>query len=115
MSKSVSSTEYALFSFLFEEYVGIPKFKEMQGCRVKVIMNVLRILNLDEKKSLILRNYHVFPKQNIVTLCTLVVRVCLSVYLPQRMHCTVFSQKNMCEYHILRKYNVAEQRQPRMY
>ena len=71
-------------------------------------MNVLKILNLDENKSLILRNYLVFPKQDVVTLCVLVLSVCLSVYHSQRMHCRVFSRKYMCEYHMLWKYSVAE-------
>ena len=62
MTKCVSFPENALYNFLSEEYVCIPPFKEIQGCRVKTTMNVLEILNLDEKKSLILRNYLVFPK-----------------------------------------------------
>ena len=74
-SKCVSSTENALYSFLSEEYERIPHFKEIQCCRVKTTMNVLEILNLDEKKSLILRNYLVFPKQHVVTLFALVLCV----------------------------------------
>ena len=70
--------------------------------------NVLEILNVDEKKSLILRNYLLFPKEHVVTLCALVLHVFLSVYLPKRMHCTVFSRNYMREYHCLRKYSVAE-------
>ena len=108
MSKRVSSTENALHIFLLELYVRIPHFKEIECCRVKTTMNVLEILNMDEKKSLILQNYLVFLKQHVVTLCASVVRVCLSVYPPQRVHCTIFSLKNMCEYNLLRKYNVAE-------
>ena len=108
MSKHVSSTENALFNFLLEEYVCIPHFKEIQGCRVKTTMDVLEILNLIEKKSLILTNSLFCPKETVVTLCPLVLRVCLSLYLPQRMHCTIFCLKNMCEYHILQKYSVAE-------
>ena len=108
MSKPVSATKIALYNFLSEEYVQIPHFKDIQGCRVKTTMNVLEIHNLDETKSLILQNYHVFPNQKGVTLCALVLGVCLSVYLPQRMHCKIFSPKNMCEYHILWKYSVAE-------
>ena len=115
MSKRVSSTQYALYNFLSEEYVGIPHFKEIQVCRVKTTTNVLELLNLDEKISLILRNYLVFPKQHVLTLHDLVLHVCLIMYLPQRKHSTVFSLKYMCEYHILRKYSVAELRQPRMY
>ena len=72
MSKSVSSTEKALYNFLLEEYVRIPHFKEIQCCIVKTTMNVLEILNLDEKKSLILRNYHVYPNKKVVTQCALV-------------------------------------------
>ena len=92
MCKCVSSTENALYSFFLEEYVRIPHLKEIQGCRVKTATNVLKILNLDEKKSLILRNYLVCPKQHVVTLCALVLRVCLSMYLPQRKYCTVVSE-----------------------
>ena len=108
MSKRVSSIENALYNFLSEEYVRIPHFKEIQCCRIKTTTNVLEILNLDEKKSLILLNYLVFPKKHIVLLCAFMLRICLSVYLPQRMHCTVFSRKCMCEYHILRKHSIAE-------
>ena len=108
MSKHESSTEYALYNFLLEEYVCIPHLKEIQCDRVKTTTNILVILNLDKKKSLILRNHLVFPKQHVVTLCALVLLVCLSGCLPQRMNCTVFSQKKMCEYIILRKYRVAE-------
>ena len=50
MSKCVSSTENALYSFLTEEYVQKPHFKEIQCCRVKTTRNVLEILNLDKKK-----------------------------------------------------------------
>ena len=115
MSKRESSTEYALYNFLLEEYVCIPHSKEIQCDRVKTTTNILVILNLDKKKSLILRNHLVFPKQHVVTLCALVFPVCLGGYLPWRMHCTVFSQNNMCEYIILRKYSVAEYRQPCMF
>ena len=97
MSKHVSSTVYAMYYFLLDECVCIPQFKEIQGFKVKTTMNVLKLLNLDEEKALILWNYHVFPKQNIVNLCALVLGVCLNMYLPQRMHCTVFYPKNMCE------------------
>ena len=93
MSKRVSSTENAVYIFLSEEYVRIPNFKEKQCCRVKTNRNVLDILNLDEKKSRIVRNYLVFPTQHVVTLCALGLRVFLSVYLPQRMHCTILSEE----------------------
>ena len=96
MSKRVSSTENALHIFLLELYVRIPHFKEIECCRVKTTMNVLEILNMDEKKSLILQNCLVFLKQHVATLCALVLSVCLSVYLPQRMHCPVFSRNYMC-------------------
>ena len=108
ISKHVSSTEFAMNSFLPKVYVSIPHFKETQCCRVKTTRNVLEILNLDVKKSSIVRNHLVFPKQHVVTLFALVLGVCLSVYLSQRMHCTVFSQKNMCKYIILKKYSVTE-------
>ena len=108
MSKPVSATEIALYNFLSEEYVRIPHFKKIQHCTVKTTTNVLEILNLDGMKSLILQNYLVFPKQHIVILCALVFPVCLSVYLTQRKHSTVFFQNYMSEYHILRKYSVAE-------
>ena len=91
MSKPVSSTEIAVYNFLSEEYVRIPHFKEIKGCRIETTKNVLEILNLVEKKSLILTNYLVFPKQHVVPLCALVLHVCLSMYLPQSMHYTVFS------------------------
>ena len=81
MSKRVSSTENSLYSFLSELYVQILHFKEIQGCRIKITTNVLEILNRDEK-SRIVRNYFVFPKQHIVTLCALVLNVYLSIYLP---------------------------------
>ena len=55
MSKNVSSTENALYNFLSEEYVRIPHFKKIQGCRVKIATNVLEILNREHKKSLIER------------------------------------------------------------
>ena len=83
MSKRVSSSENALYNFLSEEYVRIPLFKEIQCCRAKTTTNVLDILNLDEKKSLIVRNYLVFPKQQDVTLCALGFCVFLSLYHPQ--------------------------------
>ena len=54
MSKCLSFTENALYTILLEEYVRIPHFKGIQGCRVKTRTNVLEILNLDEKKSLML-------------------------------------------------------------
>ena len=79
VSELVSSTENALYNFLLEEYVRIPHFKEIQCCRVKTTTNVLEILNVDEKKSLILRNYLVFPKQQVVNLCAVVLHVCLSM------------------------------------
>ena len=82
MSKRVSSTENALYSFLSELYVRILHFKEIQGCRIKFTRNVLEILNRDEKKFRIVRNYFVFPKLHIVTLCALVLNVYLSIYLP---------------------------------
>ena len=100
MSKLVSSKEKKLNSFLSNVYVQIPHFKEKQGCKIKSNMNVLEILNLDEKKSHIVQNYLLFPKQQAVTLCAFVLRVSLSMYLPQRMHCRVFSWEYMCEYHI---------------
>ena len=98
----------ALYSFISKVYGRIRYFKEIQCCRVKTNVNELEILNLDEKNSFIVRNYLVFPKQQVLTLCALILLVCLSLYFPQWMHCTIFSQKNMCEYHILRKYRVAE-------
>ena len=79
VSELVSSTENALYNFLLEEYVRIPHFKEIQSFRVKTTTNVLEILNVDEKKSLILRNYLVFPKQQVVNLCAVVLHVCLCV------------------------------------
>ena len=95
MSKCVSSTENALYSFPLEEYVQITHCKEIQGCRVKSPMNVLEILNREDKNSCIVPNNLVFPKQHIVTLCALVLRVCLSMYLPQE--CTVqFSLRRIC-------------------
>ena len=97
------------WTVLYRKYIGeYDIFKEIQCCIVKTTTNVLEILNLDGKNSHILKNYLVFPKQHIVTLYAFVLLVCLSLYLPQRMHCTIFSWKNMCEYHILRKYTVAE-------
>ena len=108
MTKRVSSTEYALYNFLSEEYFRIPHFKEIHHCRVKKTTNVLELLNLDEKISRIVQNYLVFRNQHVVPLCALLLRVCLSVNLPQRLYCTVFSWKNMCEYHIVRIYRVAE-------
>ena len=108
MSKHVSSTENALYNFLPEEYVRIPYFMEIQGCRVKTNTNVLEILNLDDEKSHIVRNYLVSYQLQFINLCPLVLRVCLRVYLPQRMYCTVFPGEYLFEYHILRKYSVAE-------
>ena len=72
MSKRVSSTQNGLYNFLSEEYVRIPHFKEMQCWRVKTTRNILETLNPDEKKSHIVQNYLVFPKQHVVTLCALV-------------------------------------------
>ena len=91
-----------------EVYVWIPHFKEIQCCRIKTTTNVLETLNSDKEKSRIVRNYLVFPKGHVLSLWALVLPVCLSMYLPQSMHCTIFSRKNLCEYHILRKYMVAE-------
>ena len=102
MSKPVSSTENGLYNFLAEEYVRIPHFKEIECCRVKATTNVLEIHNPNRKKSLIVQNYLVCPKQHVVTLCALVLGVFLSVYLSQRLHCTIFCLKNMCKYHIYR-------------
>ena len=98
----------ALYSFISKVYGRIRYFKEIQCGRVQTTTSVLEILNLDEKNSPIMRNYLVFPKQHGVNLFALVLLVCLSLYFPQRMHCTIFSRRNMCENHILRKYRVAE-------
>ena len=50
MSKRVASNENAQESFLSQEYVRIPRYKEIQFCRVKTNTYKLEILNLDEKK-----------------------------------------------------------------
>ena len=108
MAKCIYSKANVLYSFLSGVYVWIPFYKEIQCCSIKTTTNLLEILNVNEKTLSIVWNYLVSPKQHVITLCALVVHVCLSMYLPQRMHCTIFSLKNMCEYHILRKYSVAE-------
>ena len=79
MSKRVASKGNAQESFLSKEYVRIPRYKEIQCCRVKTHMYVLEILKLYEKKYGIVQNYLVFPKQHVVTRKALVLRVCLSV------------------------------------
>ena len=107
-SMLISCIKCAPYILLSEEYVWIPHFKEIQGCRVKTTTNVLETLNRDHKKLPNVQNYLVFPKQHVVTLCALVLHEYLSGYLPNRMHCTVFSREYLCEYHILRKYCVAE-------
>ena len=79
MSKRVTSKENAQDSFLSKEYVRIPRYKEIQCCRVKTNTYVLEILKLYEKKLRIVQNYLVFPKQHVVTRNDLVLRVCLNV------------------------------------
>ena len=50
VSKHVALKENAQESFLLKEYVRIPRYKEIQCCRVKTNMYVLEILKLYEKK-----------------------------------------------------------------
>ena len=50
MSKHVASKENAQESFLSKEYVGIPRYKEIECCRVKTNTYILEILKLYEKK-----------------------------------------------------------------
>ena len=50
MSKLVASKENAQESFLSQEYVRIPRYKEIQFCRLKTNTYILEILKLYEKK-----------------------------------------------------------------
>ena len=49
MTKRVASKENAQDSFLSKKYVRIPRFKEIQCCRVKKNTYVLEILKIYEK------------------------------------------------------------------
>ena len=79
MSKRAASKENAQENFLSKEYIRIPRYKEIQFCRVKTNTYILEMLKLYEKKLRIVQNYLVFPKQHVVTRKDLVMRVCLSV------------------------------------
>ena len=50
MSKHLASKENAQENFLSKEYVRIPRYKEIQCCRVKTNTYVKEILKLYEKK-----------------------------------------------------------------
>ena len=58
------------------------------------------------RKTCIVRNYLVFPKQHVVTRKALVLHVCLSLQPQTRTHRRVFSRKYMSEYHVLRKSRI---------
>ena len=58
------------------------------------------------RKSRILRNYLVFPKQHVVTRKALVLHVCLSMQPQKRKHGRVFSRKNMSQYDDLWKSRI---------
>ena len=50
MTKHVASKGNEEESFLSKEYVRIPRYKEIQCCRVKTNTYVLEILKIYEKK-----------------------------------------------------------------
>ena len=50
MTKHAASKENAQERFLSKEYVRIPRYKEIQCCRVKTNMYILEILKIYEKK-----------------------------------------------------------------
>ena len=53
MSKRVASKENAQESFLSKEYVRIPRYKEIQFCRVKTNMYIFEILKLYELEQVV--------------------------------------------------------------